>query len=79
MAGTLRDEARFVESQQTAVWVAATCARTINDCFALGGGSAIYDASPLQRRMRDMQVAAQHAMVQKRNYASAGKRLLGVA
>ncbi len=77
LAGTLRDEARFVDCQQTAVWIAVTCARAINDCFVLGEGTAIYDASPLQRRMRDMQVAAQHAMVQQRNYVTAGKLLLG--
>ena len=79
LAGMPRDEARFVENQQTAVWIATACARAVNDCFALGGGSAIYDVSPLQRRMRDMQVAAQHAMVQKRNYVAAGKLLLGGA
>jgi alkylation response protein AidB-like acyl-CoA dehydrogenase len=79
LARTLRDEARFVECQQTAVWVTATSVRAINDCFTLGGGSAIYESSPLQRRMRDVQVAAQHAMVQKRNYVAAGKRLLGGA
>jgi len=42
-------------------------------CFALAGGSAVYDSSPLQRRLRDLHTAAQHAAVQQRHYAAAGK------
>jgi alkylation response protein AidB-like acyl-CoA dehydrogenase len=79
LAGTLRTNERAAESQQTGVWLATTCARAINDCFTLGGGSALYETSPLQRRMRDMRVAAQHATVQQRNYVSAGKQLLDAA
>jgi indole-3-acetate monooxygenase len=52
-----------------------TCVRAVDACFALGGGTAIYASSPLQRRMRDLHVAAQHAAVQQRNFASAGKQL----
>jgi catechol 2,3-dioxygenase-like lactoylglutathione lyase family enzyme len=36
-------------------------------CFALAGGSAVYDSSPLQRRLRDLHTAAQHATVQQRH------------
>lgn len=79
LAGTLRTEQRAAESQQAAVWLATTCTRAINDCFTLGGGSALYETSPLQRRMRDMRAAAQHATVQQRNYVAAGKQLLDAA
>ena len=79
LAGTLRTEERVAESQQTGVWLATTCARAVTDCFTLGGGSALCETSPLQRRMRDMRAAAQHATVQPRNYVSAGKQLLGAA
>ena len=79
LAGTLRTDERAAESQQTGVWLATTCARAINDCFTLGGGSALYETSALQRRMRDMRAAAQHATVQQRNYVAAGKVLLGAA
>jgi hypothetical protein len=48
-------------------------------CFALGGGSSVYDASPLQGRLRDLHAAAQHAIAQQRNYASAGKLILSSA
>jgi alkylation response protein AidB-like acyl-CoA dehydrogenase len=76
LAGTLKDEALFMQGTQTAIWVATTCVRCADACFALGGGSALYEASPLQRRLRDLHAAAQHAMVQQRHYVGAGKLLL---
>jgi hypothetical protein len=42
----------------------------------LGGGSTLYDTSPLQRRLRDLHAAAQHAAAQQRHYAGVGKLLL---
>src|SRR5262249_50086948 len=76
LAGTLRDEALLTEGTQTATWLATTCVRAADACFALGGSSALYESSPLQRRLRDLHAAAQHAIAQQRNYASAGKLLL---
>jgi alkylation response protein AidB-like acyl-CoA dehydrogenase len=76
LAGTLNDEALTVRATQAAVWTTATCVRAADACFALGGGSAIYDSSPLQRWLRDLHAAAQHALVQERQYTSAGKLLL---
>jgi hypothetical protein len=51
--------------------------RVADVCFALGGGSALYETSPLQRRLRDLHAAAQHAVAHQRHYVSAGKLLLG--
>jgi alkylation response protein AidB-like acyl-CoA dehydrogenase len=79
LAGTLKDEALFTQGTQTAIWLVTTCVRGADACFALGGGSALYETSPLQRRLRDLHVAAQHAAAQQRHYVSAGKLLLGVA
>jgi alkylation response protein AidB-like acyl-CoA dehydrogenase len=76
-AGTLNDKALLTQGTQTAVWIAATCVRAADACFALGGASALYDSSPLQRRMRDSHAAAQHAISQQRNYVGAGALLLG--
>jgi len=50
--------------------------RVANDCFALGGGSAVYEKSTLQLRLRDLLVASQHAMAQRRQYVTSGKLLL---
>ena len=79
LAGTLRDEALVTQATQTATWIATTCVRVADACFALGGGSALFDASPLQRRLRDLHAAAQHASAQQRDYASAGKLVLSSA
>ena len=68
-----------MESTQTGVWLANTAVRVADACFSLGGGSALYETSPLQRRMRDMHAAAQHAAVQQRHNVSAGKLFLAEA
>jgi alkylation response protein AidB-like acyl-CoA dehydrogenase len=76
LAGTLRDETLFAEGTQTGIWVATTCVRVADACFTLAGGSAVYERSPLQRRMRDLHAAAQHATIQQRHYVAAGKAAL---
>jgi alkylation response protein AidB-like acyl-CoA dehydrogenase len=76
LAGTLKDDALHVQSTQTGVWIATTCVRVADACFSLAGGTALYDTSPLQRRLRDLHAAAQHADVQQRQYVGAGKLLL---
>jgi alkylation response protein AidB-like acyl-CoA dehydrogenase len=74
--GTLKDEALLMQGTQAGIWLVTTCVRIADACFALGGGSAVYDTSPLQRRLRDLHVAAQHAQVQQRHYVGAGKLVL---
>jgi alkylation response protein AidB-like acyl-CoA dehydrogenase len=76
VAGTLKGEGLLAESTQAAIWTTATCVRVADDCFALAGGSAVYESSPLQRRLRDLHVAGQHARLQQRHYVSAGRQLL---
>jgi alkylation response protein AidB-like acyl-CoA dehydrogenase len=76
LAGTLKDEALFTQSTQTATWLVTTCVRVADACFTLGGGSALYETSPLQRRLRDLHAAAQHAVAHQRHYMDAGKLLL---
>jgi alkylation response protein AidB-like acyl-CoA dehydrogenase len=77
LAGTLKDAGSLDEAAQAGVWIATTCVRVVDQCFALAGGSAVYETSPLQRRLRDMHVAAQHAMVHQRHYLASGKSLIG--
>jgi indole-3-acetate monooxygenase len=76
LAGTLNDEGLLIEGTQAAIWIATTCVRVTDACFALAGSSAVYETSPLQRRLRDMHVAAQHAVAQQRQYVAGGKLLL---
>ncbi|MEJ0016144.1 MAG: acyl-CoA dehydrogenase family protein [Acetobacteraceae bacterium] len=79
VAGTLNQEALQIEATQAATWLTAACVRATDACFALAGSSAVYDTSPLQQRLRDMRVAAQHASVQQRNYQAGGRLLLSAA
>jgi alkylation response protein AidB-like acyl-CoA dehydrogenase len=77
--GTLRTEALTTQATQTAIWLAATCVRIADACFVLAGSSALYETSPLQRRLRDLHTAAQHASAHPRHYVTAGKSLLSEA
>ena len=58
-----------------AVRVAAEVARAMYD---LGGGSAIYEDSPLQRRFRDAHAATAHFQVNPATWELAGRLLLGL-
>lgn len=57
-----------------AVRTAADVARAMYD---LGGGSAIYDDSPLQRRFRDAHAATAHFQVNAATWELTGRLLLG--
>jgi alkylation response protein AidB-like acyl-CoA dehydrogenase len=76
LAGTLNNESLLAEGIQAAIWITEACVRVVQRCFALAGGAAVYESCPLQRRLRDIEVAAQHAAVQRRHYTKAGKLLL---
>jgi alkylation response protein AidB-like acyl-CoA dehydrogenase len=58
-------------------WTADTCARVVGACYRAGGGSALREASPLQRRLRDIQTLTQHASVQDSVFTTAGAGRLG--
>lgn len=75
-AGTLKDEVLAMQGTQAAIWIVTTCVRVADGCFALGGGAALYESSPLQRRLRDLHTAAQHAVAQQRQYVGVGKFIL---
>lgn len=78
VAGTLMDDGlRPAELTQAAIWITESCVRIADACFALAGASAVYDSSPMQRRLRDLHVVGQHARIQRRQYAGIGKLLLG--
>ncbi|WP_246791509.1 acyl-CoA dehydrogenase family protein [Bradyrhizobium commune] len=76
LAGTLKDEDLMVEGSRSSAWLATTCAGIADACFALAGSSVVYDSSPLQRRLRDVRVGAQHAHAQQRLYVDVGKLAL---
>ena len=56
----------------------ADSAAVVDEMYSLGGGTAIYSSSPLQRRFRDVHVATQHMLVAPPVWELAGRLLLGV-
>ena len=75
--GTLDGKADFAESLQASAWIHAACTNVVSGCYTLGGASAVLNASPLQRRLRDIHAARQHIFAQERFYAGAGAHQLG--
>jgi indole-3-acetate monooxygenase len=73
---TVKDMARVAEQRQAAVWITSACVRVAEGCFELAGSRAVYESSPLQRRVRDLVVAAQHVAVHPRHYVAAGDAVL---
>jgi alkylation response protein AidB-like acyl-CoA dehydrogenase len=71
-----KDLTRVSEQLQAATWITSACVRVAEGCFELAGSRAVYESSPLQRRVRDLRVAAQHVAVHPRNYATATAAVL---
>jgi alkylation response protein AidB-like acyl-CoA dehydrogenase len=71
-----KDLTRIAEQLQAAIWVTSACVRVAEGCFELAGSRAVYESSSLQRRVRDLRVAAQHVAVHPRHYVTAGATLL---
>jgi alkylation response protein AidB-like acyl-CoA dehydrogenase len=61
-----------------ATHAAMTAAEVCEMVYRLGGGSAIYESSPLQRRFRDAHVATQHMLVGPATWELTGRLLLGL-
>lgn len=61
-----------------ATHAASAAADVCEAVYRLGGGSAIYESSPLQRRFRDAHVATQHMLVGPATWELSGRLLLGI-
>jgi alkylation response protein AidB-like acyl-CoA dehydrogenase len=61
-----------------ATHVTQTTADVTTAMYDLGGGSAIYETSPLQRRFRDARTATAHFQVNTGSWELPGKLLLGL-
>lgn len=55
-----------------------TAAEVVQRLYTLAGGTAVFAASPLQRALRNVQVATQHMMVGEATWELTGRLLLGV-
>jgi len=57
---------------------ATAAAAAVDAAYDLGGGTSIYETSPLQRRFRDMHAATQHMLVAPATWELTGRLLLGL-
>ena len=57
---------------------AAAAVRAADTAYTLGGGTSVYEFSPLQRCLRDAHVVTQHIMVAPRLYETLGKLHFGI-
>ena len=59
------------------VHAAEAAARATDVVYTLGGGTSVFESSPLQRCLRDAHVATQHLLVSPRLYETLGKMFFG--
>jgi alkylation response protein AidB-like acyl-CoA dehydrogenase len=77
-AGERLTPRRQAELRAAAVHVTDVCLDVVTRAFRYAGGSALYDASVLQRCFRDLSAGGQHFMVSDSGYEALGQFLLGV-
>jgi alkylation response protein AidB-like acyl-CoA dehydrogenase len=71
---TLQERARI---RAAAAWATERAADVVRAAHRAGGGGAIYAASPLQRRLRDIDALSQHFLVRRDTLTTAGAILAG--
>ena len=69
---------QHAELRSAAVLATETALDIVTRAFRYAGGSAVYDASVLQRCLRDLNAGAQHFMVSDSAYEGLGQILLGL-
>jgi alkylation response protein AidB-like acyl-CoA dehydrogenase len=62
-----------------AIHAAGVGADVVNSAYALAGGTSLRSSHPLQRRLRDVHAATQHAIVGRSSLELIGRILLGIA
>jgi alkylation response protein AidB-like acyl-CoA dehydrogenase len=78
LAGDPPDLLERAALRLSATWGTRTAADVARAMYDLGGGSSVFEKSPLQRRFRDAHVGTQHAMVAASTLELAGRVLMGV-
>ena len=72
------DLAKRSRLRMAATLAATESAAVVDAMYSAGGGTSIYESSPLQRQFRDVHTATQHMMVAQPSWEMAGKALLGL-
>ncbi|MFV2101569.1 acyl-CoA dehydrogenase family protein [Micromonospora sp. LOL_024] len=68
---------RRARLRAAAAQVTSLCAQVVDAAHTLAGGTAVYETSPLQRRLRDMRTATQHFVAGRDSYATLGALAVG--
>ena len=77
LSGSRVDVAQRARIRLAGVNAAESAARAVEMVYTLGGGTAVYESSPLQRCLRDTRVATQHMQVSPRLYERLGQLFFG--
>jgi indole-3-acetate monooxygenase len=56
----------------------ASAASAVDTAYDLGGGTSIYETSPLQKRFRDVHAATQHMLIGPSTWELTGRLMLGL-
>lgn len=72
---TLDDRARL---RMAATHATRTSARVVDAAYGIGGGTSVYESSPLQRYFRNVHVVTQHMVVAPATLQLAGRVVLGL-
>jgi len=64
-------------ARATAVWVTSRAAAVVTAAHHAAGSTAVYAASPLHRRLRDVHTLTQHFLVKRSTLTTAGAALAG--
>jgi alkylation response protein AidB-like acyl-CoA dehydrogenase len=76
-SGTPTSAQERAQTRAAAAQITTLAASVVDSAYGMGGGSAVYDSSPLQRRLRDVHTATQHFIAGRSSYGTVGALLLG--
>ena len=71
------DDRARARIRSATTWITAAATRVVDVAYRAGGGTALYDSSPLQHRLRDMHTLEQHFGLKLDTYTLAGAVLAG--
>ena len=69
-SGEMPTPGDVARAQSMVAKVSQDCVDIVDEAFAIAGSSAVYNGNPIQRRWRDVRVAAQHAAASVDAYAA---------
>jgi alkylation response protein AidB-like acyl-CoA dehydrogenase len=77
LAGAEFDDESRARFRSTSTWIVETAATVVDTAYRAGGGTSLYNSSPLQRRLRDIHTLTQHFGVKLDTYTVAGAVIAG--